>query len=496
MQLNEGTDVLFHASSIHASAQILASGNFELSSSVGAQSEEMWAKKGYPFFLSTSRSKVGDYHTTRIGDSVVVFNLDGRWLSQRYPVKPIDYWEGAWHHSYDRTSESEDRVLSKTPTIPITPVTAIHMLYKDSADPKWNFLARRIIIAAKKRKIPIYVYSDVQSFYTQDTRKAMPLSDVAKRLTGQESKSISRRTNDPYLTAWIELYHKDSIDSLSEKAIKLIKRINYAYSNNDDADLKNDLSNARKPGSYGRSEALKIIKLMDQLGTKTTVDLARYMKQKWSPLFAQRDKEERLAWHAAATNESVITEARQDSLILVDFQPAYQSENWGYDAAIDAAVEYINKYRPTVTAFFNGRDVGIEDSKEDVFWHYVEHGLDEELSYLFTFKEKSYAWLRSWMDNGVDPAVIIRVIRHLVMNNINDSRDIDQGVLKGIVGDEFSEWMIDDPLIIPDISIGKLKKLSGSLLGGGGKHECLKEIQLLMNAFNIRYTLVADWTYR
>jgi hypothetical protein len=48
----------------------------------------------------------------------------------------------------------------------------------------------------------------------------------------------------------------------------------------------------------------------------------------------------------------------------------------------------------------------------------------------------------------------------------------------------------------PDISISELKeKWNGSLLCGGSQNECLKEIQLLLNAFNINYKLVDDYIY-
>jgi len=50
-------------------------------------------------------------------------------------------------------------------------------------------------------------------------------------------------------------------------------------------------------------------------------------------------------------------------------------------------------------------------------------------------------------------------------------------------------------IYLPDINIADLKALNGSLLGGGGAHECLKELELLMNAFNIKYKLVNDWVY-
>ena len=95
MKLFEGTDNLYHYASIGPALKILQTKRFELSSATGNKAEEIWAKKGYEFYLSTTRSKVGDYHV-RPYKSGVMFNLDGRWLSQRYPVKPIDYWERMW----------------------------------------------------------------------------------------------------------------------------------------------------------------------------------------------------------------------------------------------------------------------------------------------------------------------------------------------------------------------------------------------------------------
>lgn len=192
----------------------------------------------------------------------------------------------------------------------------------------------------------------------------------------------------------------------------------------------------------------------------------------------------------------IITEARHGSIILVDFQPAYQSDDWHYNEAIRTAIDYINKKQPQVTAFYNGEDVGIEDSKHDVGWHYMEHGLDEDLIHLFTFKEKSYAWLRNWMDGGVSEAMIIKVVRYLVMNNLNDSREIEDDAWLTLVGENFQYY--DDRemnVYLPDINIAHLKNLNGSLMGGGGKHECLRELELFMNAFNIKYKLVRDWIY-
>jgi hypothetical protein len=189
-------------------------------------------------------------------------------------------------------------------------------------------------------------------------------------------------------------------------------------------------------------------------------------------------------------------EARRNSIILVDFQPAYQSDDWGYNDAIEEAVAYINKAKPHyVTCFYNGQDVGIEDTQHEVAWHYMEHGLDEDRLRQFTFREKSYAFLRNWMDQDIANSTIIRVIRHLVMNNMNDSREIDLDTFQTLTDGQFGDENPEDAIYIPDINMADLRKLSGSLIGGGGRHECLKELQLFMNAFNIKYKQVEEWTY-
>ena len=91
----------------------------------------------------------------------------------------------------------------------------------------------------------------------------------------------------------------------------------------------------------------------------------------------------------------IITEARSNSLILVDFQPAYDSGRWGYREAIARSMEYINKNKPQVTAFYNGAEGGEVDTLYDVAWHYVEYGLKEENLDLIKFKENGWTPTRS-----------------------------------------------------------------------------------------------------
>jgi hypothetical protein len=40
-----------------------------------------------------------------------------------------------------------------------------------------------------------------------------------------------------------------------------------------------------------------------------------------------------------------------------------------------------------------------------------------------------------------------------------------------------------------------LNKLSGSYIVGGGRNECLREVELLMNAFNFKYKRIDSMVY-
>jgi len=197
----------------------------------------------------------------------------------------------------------------------------------------------------------------------------------------------------------------------------------------------------------------------------------------------------------------LLVEANHNKIILVDFQPAYNGGDYGHDDALTRTIKSLNKMNPTdILAFYNGEDVGIEDSADDVMHMYIEYGLDESIAQRIEFREKSYAWLRNFMDEGMDASIIIALVRYMVVNRINDSRDIDSETMPQVIGqDNYEEWesLIEggDMISIPDIAINELKSMSGALIGGGGQHECLKEIQLLMNAFNIKYKEVGDWIY-
>jgi hypothetical protein len=186
-----------------------------------------------------------------------------------------------------------------------------------------------------------------------------------------------------------------------------------------------------------------------------------------------------------------LMEARSRDVIVVDVQPMYASYIH-FDSA--EFMEWLNQQRD-VLVFFNGPDTVGEDSREDIIDWYLERGLNEDKLDDIEFVDKGYAFFRAWMDMGISTNIIQKVIRHLVMNRENDSRELPLEELQELVGDEWDDYLEGDPIIIPDINIGMLKRFSGCYLCGGGRKECLEEVKILMDTFNIRYTLVKDFVY-
>ena len=187
-------------------------------------------------------------------------------------------------------------------------------------------------------------------------------------------------------------------------------------------------------------------------------------------------------------------ETQRDKVILIDFQPAYSSAS-GYKKAISNVIKYINDKDVEVICLFNGSDV-THDDKNDVIYHFFKYGLQEDKIDNFIFHEKTYGFLRDWMDIGVERSTIIRVLRYMLLHKINDVEDIEREELEKLIDDE---WDIDElqqhSLYFIDLPVALLKSFSNALIGGGGRSECLAEVQIILSLFNIRNKEVQQWIY-
>lgn len=181
-------------------------------------------------------------------------------------------------------------------------------------------------------------------------------------------------------------------------------------------------------------------------------------------------------------------------VIVIDVQPSYDN---ACRRIAGGLMDFLNKRTGKVIAYFNGPELGMEESSE-VMEYYVENGLDYEKLDDIEFRDKTYAFFRNWMDAGMERSDIIKAIRYMVINRKYDSRDIDEEEWRKIYGDRYEglDSIINGDMInIPDISVSDLKSLNGCYLCGGGREECLAEFRLIMDAFNIKYTLIEKFIY-
>jgi hypothetical protein len=188
----------------------------------------------------------------------------------------------------------------------------------------------------------------------------------------------------------------------------------------------------------------------------------------------------------------LINEETKKNVIVVDVQPLYRkyiSFNLGL------FTEFLNENKK-ILCFFNGPDTVGSDSKEEILEFYLDNGLEPERFPDFTWVDKGYGFFRAWMDMGADERDIKRALRFMLEKRVYDSRDIPEEEWEEKFPDMWRNEFRNDPIFLPPtIRVDKLRKWKGSYLVGGGRNECLKEIEILMSTFNINYKLVKKFVY-
>ena len=270
---------VFHYTRVTTALKILQTGRFELSHTLGTSWEAQFAPKGYPYFLSTTRTRHGGYHGW-LGQDAVLFELDGDFYNQRYPGRAVDYWNNRDpakdHH---KAHEAEDRIFSREAAIPAA-ITAIDLYIAPDADDDARARTRQVIILAKKAGIPVNLFNDQEAWRQRDTRKT---ADVGQ-LKGQDpARGYVSRRKGGYLKPWMELMQAKTKAQLSKDADRKRYDLQYTYDKQGlSKSLAVDLSNARKPGpDPDRNNAIRIIKFMQQNKLATVDDFVNFLADKW-----------------------------------------------------------------------------------------------------------------------------------------------------------------------------------------------------------------------
>ena len=192
-------------------------------------------------------------------------------------------------------------------------------------------------------------------------------------------------------------------------------------------------------------------------------------------------------------SSTVVEAITSKPCIVVDVQPAYGSYA---DQVAGKIMKFLNQQTGLILMFMNAEETGTtDDTEDDVAFYWEENGFDPNNWQRVIPVDKGYSYFRSWMDNGISEATIIKVIRALYQAKVTSSWDLELNQLKQLVGTEWQEWMKDDPIIVKWTSVARLKRFNGAYIMGGSRAQCLREVELLMNAFNIKYKRIDSLVY-
>lgn len=187
-------------------------------------------------------------------------------------------------------------------------------------------------------------------------------------------------------------------------------------------------------------------------------------------------------------------------LVVVDVQPEYAPYMDGMQYKL---FQYINQHIDELaglTFLYNGYDtLGMVSEGEYRNW-LVENGLDEDIAYEATLYDKGYAFFRNCMDRGGDDEELVNLVKFMRDNNINDSRELDEDFWKAFIekygSENIRELMEDseDCINIPDL-MDFIDRFNNIVLVGGGINECLKEVELALDALGKNYETWFKYTY-
>jgi len=266
------SDIVYHFTSITAATNILTENVIKLTFISGADDVNKPDKKYY--YLSTTRSRVGSYHTGHyVG---VLLKLNGRKLRDNYVGGPVDYWGPEFRKVAPSKNEMEDRLWSDKPFIKdaIKYIDEVHVYFdnKVGIEDYDKRQIRKLLIEAKKKGIPTFVYPTQKAANLLDKRKAIPLSKIDLKTRKPINYGLSLKRGD-WLASWLELYEKDKKEYLSEKAIRDIRRL---YAIDGMSSFFADVHNQKK-GSPALHKIVEILKKEDW----TITDFYKHLQKKW-----------------------------------------------------------------------------------------------------------------------------------------------------------------------------------------------------------------------
>lgn len=189
---------------------------------------------------------------------------------------------------------------------------------------------------------------------------------------------------------------------------------------------------------------------------------------------------------------------RRMPCIVVDIQPAYHLIP-GY--LIDEIMTFLNNQTGPILSLNNLTDHEDEefpnrayrntveiDTVEDVKEWWINHKFNAENLDRVRFYNKGFWYLRDWMAN-MPEWIIIKAIQEMYRQRVSRSEELDKELMdKQLLETIIKYWDESlEGLAVNWLPISLLKRYSPCYLMGAYDGRCLSEVQLMMNAFNIKY---------
>lgn len=189
---------------------------------------------------------------------------------------------------------------------------------------------------------------------------------------------------------------------------------------------------------------------------------------------------------------------KKSKIIVVDVQPSYSY----YDSKngtniLPKTINFVNSQSGPVLMLVNAEKTRMsKDTIESIKQYWEQKAENGSVDWSrFEIIDKGFGYLRAWMDKGVDEKIIIKTIRELYKQKKYSTEDLNRDSLDTEILHIMQEISPYNPINIDWVSLSKLKQFDGAYIVGGGRNECLREVELMMNAFNIKYTRIDKFVY-
>ena len=147
---------------------------------------------------------------------------------------------------------------------------------------------------------------------------------------------------------------------------------------------------------------------------------------------------------------------------------------------------------------WNGPEINGCDENEYKYWLIEELNFTEDEIDQFEFYDKEYGYIRELIDSGCDEIDITNVVKFMIDKDITDASEINLEEYKSIHGEDSAFDFLDanrGSIGLSDNLLNYLSYQNNILLLGGNKYECLKEIEIFLDALEKKYQIVNQFVY-